>query len=248
MHSDNTLLSFEYKRIGLATSLNLPTGLAPDALRRTLHVQVEDSGENPDLEGLWETYNEIKPKVLGAIFTVIAAILAHLGKAQAEDLADIPEMSDFARRLKSADMAFPKLVLASEPGGKELELYRPYRRHTIEILVAAGLENQLVLLILAVMDGKEGGKPFTRSPALLLTDLRQAAVRKGLHVDISQPWFPANEKQLGHRMTEMHKVLVRLGHRGTRPPDQPVPALRADQGARRTGGTVSHGHCRRRRN
>ena len=119
-------------------------------------------------------------------------------------------MSDFARRLRAADMAFPQLV-RPEPGGEDLSLYEWYRRHTIEVLVAAGLENPLVLLILAVMDDQKIGEPFTRSPAVLLTDLRQAAVRKGLHVDISQPWFPANERQLGHRMTDMHKVLVRLG-------------------------------------
>ena len=57
LHSDNTMLSFEYRRIGLGTSLNLPTGFKPDALRRTLHVQLEGSGDHPDLEGLWKDYN-----------------------------------------------------------------------------------------------------------------------------------------------------------------------------------------------
>ena len=44
----------------------MPTGFAPDALRRMLHVEVEAPASTPTLTGLWATYDEIKPEVMGA--------------------------------------------------------------------------------------------------------------------------------------------------------------------------------------
>jgi hypothetical protein len=55
LHSDNTLLSFEYKRQALATSLTLPAGLQPDALRRVLHLDLSAMGEHPDSAMLWRS-------------------------------------------------------------------------------------------------------------------------------------------------------------------------------------------------
>ena len=207
LHTDNQLLTYAYKRIGLGTSLNLPTGFKPDALRRMLHIELAGTDDHPNLESLWSEYNATKPAVLGAIFTVIAEILRHLPKAQSEELSGCPEMSDFARRLRAADLAFPKMVRATETGGEDLELYEAYRLHTVQILVDAGLENQLVLLILKLMDGKKLNEPFTCSPTVLLAELRQ----KAAGFDTSQPWFPGNPKQLGHRMNDLHSVLDRLG-------------------------------------
>ena len=208
LHSDDELLTFTYKRIGLGTSLNMPVGFKSDALRRMLHIEVEASQEHLPLKELWATYDSIKGEVLGALFTVLSGILAHLGKAQGETLPGCPEMSDFALRLWAADLAFGHLV-PPEPGGEGLTLYEAYRRHTVEILVAAGLEDPLVLLVLQLMDGKKAGVKYTCSPSVLLTNLRQAAV--GMHVDHNQQWFPANEKQLGHRLNDKHNVLESLG-------------------------------------
>ena len=101
---------------------------------------------------------------MGAIFTVLSEILKHLPKAREARLSGVPEMSDFARHSHAADLAFPRLVKASEPDAEGLELYESYRRHTIEILVSAGLENQLVLLFLKVMDEKKVGESLTCSP------------------------------------------------------------------------------------
>ena len=145
LHSDNVLLSFDYKRLGLGTSLFLPTGFQPDALRRLLHIELEGSDSHPDSESLWQAYGEIKAEVLGALFTVIAGVLKHLGKAQAAELPDCPEMSDFARRLKAADMACPGLGL-----------YEAYKQHAIDILTTRGVNDPLALLVIKVTD-KHGG-------------------------------------------------------------------------------------------
>ena len=105
LHSDNTMLSFEYKRIGLGTSVNMPTGFQPDALRRMLHIELEASDDHPDAGALWKTYEDIRPRVLGALYCVLSGVLKHLGDAMAADLPECPEMSAYARRLYAADLA-----------------------------------------------------------------------------------------------------------------------------------------------
>ena len=109
LHSDNTQLSWKFRRIGLATSLVLPDGLRPDALRRTLHIELAGTDKHPDVSAIEAEYDRLKPKVMGALFTVLSGVLAHLDKARADELDGIPEMADFARILYAADLAFPGL-------------------------------------------------------------------------------------------------------------------------------------------
>jgi hypothetical protein len=179
LHSDNTLLSYSYRRIGMGTSLTLPAGFQADALRRLLHVKLAGTNDHPDSESLWKTYNRIKPQVLGALFTVIAEVLKHLGKALETTLVGVPEMSDFARRLHAADLAY-----------SGLRLYEAYRQHAFEVLIAAGLEDPLALLVLKLMD-KQGDEPFRGLPAALLLELRRAA-----GADVAEQWFPADPTRL----------------------------------------------------
>ena len=200
LHSDNTMLSYSYRRVGLATSLSLPTGLQSDALRRTLHVELADAGKSPGTESLWKTYGEIKPAVLGAIFAMLAGVLEYLDKALAEDLPDCPEMADYVRRLWAADQAYPGL------GG----LYAAYRDHATNLLISAGLEDPLVLAIIKILN-KPDGNPFEGSPAQLLNALRAEA-----GFDSGADWLPANVKQIGRKLGPIRQTLLRLNISVTR--------------------------------
>ena len=51
-----------------------------------IHIELEASDEHPDTDRLWKAYEEIKPQVLGALYTVLSAVLKHLGDAMAADL------------------------------------------------------------------------------------------------------------------------------------------------------------------
>ena len=210
LHSDNTLLNYSYRRVGLATSLTLPEGLKGDALRRLVHVELPDTDDNLGTETLWKTYAKIAPEVLGALFSVLSGILAHLDEALAADLPGCPEMSDFARRLFAADLAFPRL------GG----LYEAYKSHITGLLVKVGLEDPFVQLILELLRMPKGN-PFEGSPAELLKKLRNVA-----GADVAQVWFPADVRQIGAKLGPRRKMLRRLGgHRGTRPADEGLRAL-----------------------
>ena len=208
LHSDNTLLSYSYRRIGMGTSLTLPSGFQADALRRMLHVKLAGTDDHPDVERIKAEYDKIKPQVMGAIFTVIAEVLRHLPKALEETLVGVPEMSDFARRLKAADLAYPKLVRASAPGGQDLELYEAYRNHAFEVLVAAGLEDPMAILVIRLMDKQErdGKTKLTMLPAGLLKELRILA-----GPDIAEKWFPPDATRMGEKLTKLDGPLRRLG-------------------------------------
>ena len=83
-----------------------------------LLIRLKSTDNHPDVEDIKAKYNKVKPRALGALFSVIAGVLEKLGKAMSEELIGVPEMSDYARRLKAADMAFPGLVLATQVGGQ----------------------------------------------------------------------------------------------------------------------------------
>ena len=201
LHSDNTQLSWKFKRIGLATSLVLPDGLRPDAMRRTLLFELAGTDKHPDVSAIEAEYDRIKPRTMGGLFTVLAGVLAHLDKARAEKLDDIPEMADYARILFAADLAFPGL------GG----LYPAYVKHASEVLVRAGLEDQLTLLIMSLVNrdatrNDKGEKKLTALPADLFKALRKMAGE-----DVAEEWFPADPTRLGERLTNLDGPLRRLG-------------------------------------
>jgi hypothetical protein len=199
LHSDNTMLTFTFKRVGLGTSVSLPDGFRPDALRRILHIELAVAEDNPALDKLWHDYYAIKPQVLGALYTVIAAVLAHLGKAMRAKLPGCPEMADYARRLHAADLAYPALG----------DLYEAYRQHTRDVMADKAVDSPLVALVSKLMDSMEalGQDSLAGSPTELHAQLENHAA--GL--DISQPWWPKDPSWLGRRLKDYDAPLRQLG-------------------------------------
>ena len=124
----------------------MPSGLKPpDALRRTLLIELP--GTDKTATSVIEAkYDRLKPKMMGALLSVLSGVLAHLGEAQSRELPDCPEMADFARLLLAADLAFPGLGDPAQPGLGGL--YAAYAQHVFEVMVKAGLEDQLTLLVM----------------------------------------------------------------------------------------------------
>jgi Bifunctional DNA primase/polymerase, N-terminal len=189
LHSDNTMLSFSYKRQGLATSLALPEGLQSDALRRVLHLDLPPSDGHLDSSFLWRKYLEIKPKVLGALYMVLSGVLRELEAAEREELADLPEMSDFARYLRAADRAY------------QLGLYDVYVRHSMEVQLHAAADSPLVGLLRDWLESLPGTE-FTGTPEAFYEGLGGfAGLRTG------EQWWPKSPAWLDRRLTKLHLPL-----------------------------------------
>jgi len=199
LNTDNVMLTYAYKRIGMGTSVNLPEGFQPDALRRLVHVELEATDDHPDAGLLWQAYDTIKAEVLGALFSVLAGVLGHLDEAMAADLPGCPELSAYARRLHAADLAYPGL-----------RLYEAYRRHAEDIMAQRGLEDPLAILVCEAMDklppGELGRRTLDDSPARLYQYLENVAGTRAM-----ERWWPVGVTQLGHRLTLLDAPLRRLG-------------------------------------
>jgi hypothetical protein len=186
LHSDATLLSFEYKRMGLATSLVLPAGLKPDALRRVLHLDLPATDQHPDASMLWQRYDLIKSRVLGAVFLLLAGVLRELEAAERVQLDDLPEMADFGRVLFACDLAYG------------LGLYPAYLQHSAEIQLHAAADDPLIVLLRRWLEAQPGGE-FTGTPEAFYNQLSEFA---GLAT--AESWWPKSSSWLGRKMTELH--------------------------------------------
>lgn len=195
LHSDNILLSYEYKRVGLATSLTLPIGLKDDALRRLLHVELQASDYHPDSSKLWYLYEAIKPQVLASLYQVISAVLARQANGGIEELPGSPEMSEYAGILFAADQAYPDL------GG----LFRSYCEHAAKVLEARGADNPLVATlkrwVTSLPECKFEGTPtdFYRQFELFASEAT------------AEKWWPGGVSSMGHRLVESNGPLEQSG-------------------------------------
>ena len=193
LHSDNVMLTFSYKRMALATSLVLPAGLEPDALRRVLHLDLPTSDEHLDASLRWERYEATKPVVLGALYLVLAGVLRELEAAERDELPDLPEMSDFGRYLHSADRAY------------DLGLYEAYVRHSAEVQLHAAAEDPFVSMIKRWLEALPGAE-FTGTPTQFHSQLSEFA---GLAT--AEPWWPKSARVLSRKMTVLHRPLELSG-------------------------------------
>jgi hypothetical protein len=194
LHSDNTMLAYEYKRLGLATSLVLPDGLQGDALRRTLHIDLPVSDKHPDSSLLWKKYDNIKPAVVGALCMVLSGVLRELDDAEQEELEDCPEMADFARRLRAADRAYPSLGL-----------YDAYCGHAVEIMRVKASNDPFVLALNRWLE-KQEGEEFTGLTSDLYTRLGNF-----LGFETANKWWPADATRLSGKLTKLREPLAAVG-------------------------------------
>jgi hypothetical protein len=194
LHSDNTLLAYEYRRIGLATSLVLPDTLGEDALRRTLHIELPAADHHPDSSLLWRRYDAIKSRVLGAVFTILAGVLRELGGAEQDLMNDAPEMADYSRRLFAADKAYPGL-----------KLYESYSRHVVEVMLARASDDQFAVALRKWLESMPSHEVTGTAG-----DLHE---RMGMAVgfDTTQKWWPKDGPRFSSRLTKLHIPLALAG-------------------------------------
>ena len=194
LHSDNVMLAYEYKRLGLATSLVLPEGLQGDALRRTLHVELPVSDTPPDSSRLWREYDNIKPSVVGALCLVLSGVLRKLDEAERANLPDCPEMGGFARRLHAADLAY-----------SSLGLYDAYVGHTVAVQLIKASNDPFALALKHWLEEIAGGE-FTG----LISKL-YSALGKFVGFDTSQRWWPSDATRLSGKLTKLRQPLAAAG-------------------------------------
>ena len=125
---------------------------------------------------------------------MLSGVLRELPAAEHDELPDCPEMSDYARRLYAADLAFP-----------QLGLYRAYVIHAAEVQLRHAADDPFVGIVRRWLEALPGAD-FTGSPTQFHTQLSEFA---GLAT--AEPWWPKSAKTLSHKMIEAHRPLEVTG-------------------------------------
>src|SRR5262249_19199662 len=103
LYSDDEDMLYSFRRnVGL-NGINLVPS-KPDLLDRVLILPLEripDTRRSTETQ-LKETFQALKPQLLGAVFTIVSSVLAHVGSVT---LARAPRLADFAQYGIAAAMA-----------------------------------------------------------------------------------------------------------------------------------------------
>lgn len=104
LYSDDGLVTSTLRRTGLATSINLPYGLGPDAIERLIVVEFDRIAESDRAEerALDATLEALRPRLLGRLLDDVAATI---GKLDAVRVERLPRMADYALTLHALDLA-----------------------------------------------------------------------------------------------------------------------------------------------
>ena len=166
LHSDNTKLYWKFRRIGLATVLVMPAGLSPTRCGGRCSSSCPVPTSTPMSTSSGEV-REAQARDDGRPAQRALRGPGAPGRGADQGAAGLPGDGDYARLLLAADLAFPGLGDPAQPGLGGL--YAAYR-HAFEVMVRAGLEDQLTLLVMSLVTrdatrDKSGEKKLTRLPA-----------------------------------------------------------------------------------
>lgn len=106
LYTDDGTVTSVLKRTALATSINLPYGLGPDAVERLISVTFPriPEAERATERGITRRYRAAKPALFGALLRDISGVLANLDDAE-KDTRNLPRMADYAATLIALDTA-----------------------------------------------------------------------------------------------------------------------------------------------
>lgn len=106
LYSDGGLYQSVLRRTGIATSINLPYGLGPDAIERLITIQFPrvPKADRGTERGLAKAFADRHAEFFAVLLADIVAMMKHLQAAE-DSAEDLPRMADYATTLRALDMA-----------------------------------------------------------------------------------------------------------------------------------------------
>lgn len=195
LYTDDDDMVYNFKRCVSINGINL-VATKPDLLDRSLIFELEPISQEARIEEkkFWEEFNKAKPKLLGALFTLLSKTLREYPSVE---LSNKPRMADFAMYGSAVARAI---------GMKEDGFMEAY-------LTNIGLQNQEALgaspvaeTIIAFMHDRAH---WEGSPSELLDQLNRTA--EELKLDIKDKKYPRNSRWLWRRIKEVRTNLQAIG-------------------------------------
>lgn len=112
LYTDDDVRANIIKRAALATSVNLPYGLGPDALERLIVLKFEPVGTRLLERDLKRREEDLAPRAFAALLSDLSGTLARYGDVRKD--ADVVRMADFHSALMALDL---------HNGGRHAEAY-----------------------------------------------------------------------------------------------------------------------------
>jgi hypothetical protein len=195
LYSDDEDMLYSFRRSVGLNGINLVPS-KPDLLDRVLILSLEripDTRRSTEAQ-LWEAFLILKPRLLGAVFTIVSSVLAHV---ESVTLARSPRLADFAkygvaaaRALGLDEQVFLDALAANA------------RAQTTEALQASPIAQA----VLAFLVGKSG---WSGAPSELLKELNQIAGQAG--VDQKSRLWPKDVRWVTRRLREVRPNLIASG-------------------------------------
>lgn len=195
LYTDDDDVIYKFKRCIFINGINL-VATKPDLLDRSLIFELEPISQEARIEEkrFWDEFNKAKPKLLGALFTLLSKTLKEYPNVE---LSNKPRMADFAMY---------GCAVARALGMKEDDFMEAY-------LTNIGLQNQEALgaspvaqTIIAFMQDRA---LWEGSPSELLDQLNTTA--EELKFDIRDKKYPRNARWLWRRIKEVRTNLQAIG-------------------------------------
>ncbi len=195
LYTDDSDVIYSVRRSLSLNGINL-IATKPDLLDRALLFELEpiESHERRDESELWAHFNSVKPKILGALFTVLSNAKAEYPEIKLEEK---PRMADFAHW---------GCAVARALGKQDEDFIRAYQGN-IGIQNTEALEaSPVAQIILALMENRN---MWEGSPTELLDELMSIAEDK--KIDTNTKKFPRDVNWVWRRLQEVNPNLKEVG-------------------------------------
>ena len=197
LYSDDEDMIYSFRRSVGLNGINLVPS-KPDLLDRVLILSLEripDTRRTTETQ-LWETFNALKPQLLGAVFTLVSSVLTQVSSVT---MVCSPRLADFAKYGVAAAMALGvrKQVFLDA-------LMANAKAQTMEAIQASPVAQAL----LTFLDGKPG---WSGSPSALREELNLVAEEAG--VDRKSRLWPKDAGWVSRRLKEVRPNLMASGWR-----------------------------------
>lgn len=192
LYTDSEVSVLAFKRCVIITSID-HGALRGDLGDRALIVELQ---RIPDERRMTEKeldskYNEMRPRLMGALLSTTAKTLAAL---PAVKLATMPRMADFARVLAALDISCPDLT-----GGKALSLFEGQRsRVAVEVLEG----DPVGVAVKKLIQARDAMEMWAGNASDLLTAITPPSIPRG---------WPANGRALTGRLKRLRPALAAVG-------------------------------------
>ena len=195
LYSDDEDMLYSFRRSVGLNGINLVPS-KPDLLDRVLILSLEripDTRRSTETQ-LWETFHALTPQLLGAVFTLVSAALAHVSSVT---MVSSPRLADFAKYGVAAAMALEV--------GKQVfldALTANAKAQTMEAIQASPIAQALLTFLV----GKPG---WSGSPSALREELNRVAEQAG--VDRKSRLWPKDAGWVSRRLKEVRPNLMASG-------------------------------------